>query len=268
MIDENIRSWPAMRLSKSGVETVDERVAVERPVTISLNGEETATLLCMPTDLDALAVGFLVSDRRIPRVGDVMDVYVDEDLSSVHVTTVSGGHARATVNAPPVITSGCGGGRISRETLDLGVTLCLGAGLEVSAAWIRRTMQEFAGRSETFRKTGGVHSAAICADGGIEMFAEDIGRHNAVDKVIGRGLLEGIDLKHAVLFSSGRISAEVTLKAAFNRVRVVVSRAAPTSMAIDIAQQTRVTLVGFVRGDRMTVFTQKDRIVYNREKEK
>jgi FdhD protein len=268
MCEMSVRPWPAVKMSGKGSEDITERVAVERPVVVKLNGVEVATLLCTPSDLDALAVGYLVSEQYFSRASEVDSVDVTADGAAVAVTTISGARPRAVNQSAPVITSGCGGGRISRQTLDLGAMWCLGAGLSVSADRIRRCMKEFAGRSETFRETGGVHSAALNVDEDIVVFAEDIGRHNAVDKVFGRGLLGGVAVRRAVLLTSGRISAEVTLKAAAHRVRVVVSRAAPTTLALDIAQQTRVTLVGFARGDRMTVFTHRERIVSNDDEER
>ena len=261
----NTRVWPALKVSGSGCERINERIAVEQPVAIRLNDVDVATLLCSPSDMDALAIGFLVSERYVSGYREVVSVELVEEASVVSVRTVSGRAGRPVDKRSPVVTSGCGGGKISRATLDLGATWCLGAGLKVLATDITIAMKEFTDMSDTFRATGGVHSAALFVDNGFVTFAEDIGRHNAVDKVLGRGQMDEVELSRAVLFTSGRISAEVTLKSAAHRVRVVVSRAAPTSLALDIARHTRVTVVGFARSGRMTVFTHDDRILCNQE---
>jgi len=137
----------------------------------------------------------------------------------------------------------------------------LGEGTVVGANDIRVWMKEFATRSTVFRETGGVHSAAIHLDDRVVAFSEDIGRHNAVDKVLGRALLDHVQLDRAVVLTSGRISAEVVIKCALRELSIVVSRSAATSFAVDLAERMGVTLAGFARGRRMTVYTHSHRIV-------
>jgi len=111
-----------------------------------------------------------------------------------------------------------------------------------------------------YRDTHGVHSCALCSSGGIEIFSEDIGRHNAVDKIFGKCFLENISLEDKIILTSGRISSEILIKVAKQKVPVIVSRTAPTDLGVGLAEKLKVTLIGFVRGSRMNVYTHEFRI--------
>jgi len=159
------------------------------------------------------------------------------------------------------ITSGCG----------KGVTFSDGAGLErlpvktmrvkVTAAYIRALLKEFRSISNLFQKTGGVHSAALADRNGISLFSEDIGRHNAVDKIIGKAFLTNTPLEDKILLSSGRISSEIMTKVIRNKIPILVSRTAPTCMSLTYAEDHGITLVGFARGNRMNIYTHPQRII-------
>jgi len=261
MAHETRRDWPAVRVTADGQSPIVDRVAVEHPVVIKLNGTEVATLLCTPTDLDALAMGYLAGERYIVNVRDVKTIEVCDDRSSVTVTASSRDGGARPEPAVHVVTSGCGSGRLAGDLLGLAAAWRLGEGIRVSARDIRRWMKEFAVRSTLFHETGGVHSAAVCLDSRVAAFSEDIGRHNAIDKVLGRAMLDRVPLDSAVVLTSGRISAEVVLKCGLRQVGIVVSRGAATNLAIDLADRMRVTVAGFTRGRRMTVYTHDERIV-------
>jgi len=273
MRDKAARDYPATRFTPDKRSQLTDRVAVEQPVDISLNGTQIVTILCTPTDLDAMAVGYLASERCIVDVDEVQGIEVADDRSAVDVTTVSrdGGTLAETSStgsrvrspspaAASIVTSGCGGGRMSRHMFDAASAWRLGEGTVVGASDIRGRMKEFATRSALFRETGGVHSAAIYIGDRVVAFSDDIGRHNAVDKALGRAMLDRVQLERAVALTSGRISAEVVVKCALREVSVVVSRSAATSLAVDLAEQIGVTLAGFARGRRMTVYTHDQRI--------
>jgi len=260
MNDEPTRDYPATRLTADAQSSLVDSVAVEQPVAILLNGTEIVTLLCTPTDLDALAVGYLASERYIARADDVSRIRVADDLSNVDVITAREFNAPVRTGGAHAITSGCAGGRISRDILDLASAWRVGDGPAVNPSAVRSWMKEFAGRSSVFHETGGVHSAAIHVDNRTVAFSEDIGRHNAVDKVLGRAMLDRSPLERAVVLTSGRISAEVVVKCALRRVSVIVSRGAATSLAIDLADRMGSSLIGFTRGPRMTVYTHIERV--------
>jgi FdhD protein len=121
-------------------------------------------------------------------------------------------------------------------------------------------VKEFQHRSQIYRTTGGVHSAVLCDTGNIIVFSEDIGRHNAVDKIFGECILNGITTDDRIIITSGRVSSEIVLKIARRNVPIIVSKSAPTDLGVRLADNLGVTLVGFVRGRRMNVYTHAGRI--------
>ena len=132
--------------------------------------------------------------------------------------------------------------------------------LKISAGKIWFLMESLEERAELFKSTGCVHSAALADQEQILCFFEDIGRHNAIDKIIGECLLAGIPTDDKIIVSSGRLSSEILLKAAKLKIQLLVSRAAPTSLCIELAESLNVTLAGFVRGKRTNIYTHGWRI--------
>ncbi len=121
-------------------------------------------------------------------------------------------------------------------------------------------MTDFQKESKIYLQTGGVHSAALADNAGILIFKEDIGRHNAIDKVIGQGLREKVDFSNKIMITSGRISSEVLLKTQKCRIPLIVSKSAPTNQAVKLAKDMGITLIGFARGARMNVYSEEARI--------
>jgi len=132
--------------------------------------------------------------------------------------------------------------------------------LPLSSSEVLELMSQFEKRSELFRQTGGVHSAALAARDGIILFNEDIGTHNAVDKVVGEGFLKELELKDKLLVTSGRVSSDIVSKLWNCGISMVISRTAPTSLAVKMAQKLGITIAGFVRGSRMNVYSFPARI--------
>jgi len=126
---------------------------------------------------------------------------------------------------------------------------------------ITELMRTFEKKSITYKKTGGVHYAALCDEENIFAFCEDIGRHNAIDKIIGEALYKNLNMEELIVLTSGRISSEVMFKVQKMGSAVIISRGAPTGLAVQLADKWNVTLVGFVRGHRMNVYTAKERIL-------
>jgi len=138
---------------------------------------------------------------------------------------------------------------------------------EISTQEVFNLVSEFQRRSQVYRATGGVHSAALCDTKSILVFSEDIGRHNAIDKIIGECILNDISTDDHIVITSGRISSEILLKVAKRSIPIVISKSAPTNLGVRLADDLGVTLIGFVRGKRMNVYTNSWRVTAGRKEE-
>ena len=133
--------------------------------------------------------------------------------------------------------------------------------MRLSAGEVRKLLSRMIRRCDTYQQTGGIHSAAIANKGSILLFAEDVGRHNAVDKVIGRAYMDSMDLGDKLLLCTGRISSEILVKAARSGLPVVVSRTSPTDLSARQAEKLGITLIGFVRGGNVSIYSGMQRII-------
>ena len=249
-----------MRYSADTPSALADEVVRERALTIILNGEELVTLLCSPGEFNHLAAGYLASESIIATAADIVALEVDEERGIARLETTTG---QALSGRPfqRVISSGCGRGAALYSAADVSSLAPVKATLAIAPAQVYELMRQFQHQSELFRDTGGVHSAAIAGPEGVLYFAEDIGRHNAVDRLFGRALLEKLDISGRLLLSSGRISSEIVSKAARRDIPLIISKSAPTDTGVALADRLNMTVVGFVRGQRMNVYCHPERII-------
>jgi FdhD protein len=257
---ENTKSVRVLHVGREGVGIRTGWTAREFPLTIMLNGEQLVTVLCSPGDLEALAVGFLYSEGMIRTKEEITALTLDAERGIVRIRTAEDKTADGKLFMKRVLTTGCGRGMAFYSYADLDRKKRVQSDLRVTPAEVLELSRRFQGASELYRTTHGVHSAALCDSREMLVFAEDIGRHNAVDKVIGRCLREEIPVADRILITSGRISSEILFKAAGSGIPVIVSKSAPTDMGVDLALELGITLVGFVRGGGMNVYAGEERI--------
>ncbi len=238
----------------------NDTVVVEFPLTIILNNEELATTLCSPAKMEYLTIGFLASEGLIKTKDDIKKVQLNEKRGSVKIETTVSPALETDMVFKRFITSGCGKGTALYSYADALNQAKVESDLKVTASQIFSLMNIFQDRSEVFKETGGVHSAALANKQDIILFSEDIGRHNAVDKIFGECLMEDIPTQDRIILTSGRISSEILFKIAKREVPVIASRSAPTDLAIRSATDLGITLIGFARGKRMNIYTNEQRI--------
>lgn len=257
---ENTKNVEVLRIDHEGSRTRMELTAREFPLTIMLNGEQLVTVLCSLGDLEALAVGFLYSEGIIRTKEEITSLTLDGELGIVRVRTAEDKTREGKLFMKRVLTSGCGRGMAFYSYADLDRKRKVLSDLRVTPAEVLTLSRRFYGSSELYRVTHGVHSAALCDTREILVFAEDIGRHNAVDKVLGRCLREEIDVTDRLLITSGRISSDILFKVAGGNIPVLISKSAPTDMGVELARELGITLIGFVRGGGMNVYAGKERV--------
>ncbi|MDO9574733.1 MAG: formate dehydrogenase accessory sulfurtransferase FdhD [Candidatus Contubernalis sp.] len=249
-----------LKITGEGKETVKDYVVQESPLTIFLNDQEFVTLLCTPEKQDHLTLGFLRSEGLIKGREDVLSLEVDEENGTVTVETREPGKLSEKLFGKRTITSGCGKGTIFYNVLDSLTGSPIETEIYLSPETISRLMKDLQERADLFKTTGGVHSSALGTKEGILFFCEDIGRHNAVDKLIGECIAKGVSLEDKLLITSGRLSSEILLKAAKIGIPILLSRAAPTALSVELGKKLGITMVGFIRGKRMNVYSGEWRI--------
>ncbi len=254
------RDAPILRVSGNKVEGVIDEVASELPVRLILNGESLVTLLCTPAELEELTVGFLLSEGLLRDKASIKKLEVDEREAAVRIELSDLPDDFSSLFEKRTISSGCGKGitfTSYRMYADQRINV---ASPIMGLDDIKRLLHEFRNISRLYLDTGGVHSAALSDGKDILFFSEDIGRHNAVDKLIGKAFLRSISVENKILLTSGRVTSEIVTKAGRNRFPILISRAAPSCMALSYAEDMGITLVGFARGDRMNIYTWPKRI--------
>ena len=251
-----------IRTNGKQIEETADQVAAEIGFSLTVNNKQVVTLLCTPAELDAMAIGFLFSEGILKDRESLLDIQVDEKTYAVSATLANLPDDIDTTFHKKTITSGCGRGITFTDATNLKSLPPNRTLITVSLKEVHNLMKEFRSVSELFLKTGGVHSAALADRNRIHLFAEDIGRHNAVDKLIGKAFLAGIPIEDKILLSSGRISGEIMTKVIRSRIPIMISRTAPTCMSITYAEDHGVTLIGFARGNRMNIYTHPQRIVF------
>ncbi len=238
---------------------VDE-VASELPVRLVLNDQPLVTLLCTPNELKELTVGFLLSEGLLRDISALRNFEIIENESAVRVELADLPANWGNLFEKRTISSGCGKGiTFTGYRADPADRLPV-TGPAVNLSDIRNMLHTFRNISKLYLETGGVHSAALSDGRDILLFSEDIGRHNAVDKLIGKAFLQMVSVENKILLTSGRVTSEIMTKAARNRFPILISRAAPSCMAISLAEDMGITLVGFARGDRMNIYAWPNRI--------
>src|SRR5437667_3244243 len=230
------------------VSEVAADVVREQPLTIHVNGEKFLTLLCSPMMLEALVVGYLWMEKVIGDVEEIARVEVSPVDGRAEVTLT---HA-VTLPTERILTSGCGGGITFR--IDHRLFPRLHSTVKVRPAQLAARMKELFQAAVHYQRSRGIHGAALADGERVLIVAEDVGRHNAVDKVKGEALLRDIPTEDRLLLSTGRVSSEMLLKAARMGVPVVASRTSPTEMAVALAEQLGVTVCGYVRPDGLNLY--------------
>lgn len=240
----------------------EDEVVTESPVTIKLNGEEYVTVVCTPNYIEDMIIGFLISEGIIASYENIDELWIQKDKGVAHVKTSQINPLYQTLYNKRYVTSCCGKSRqgfvfvndaAKAKTLhDIHVTIT-----PEECFHLMSTLQQ---SSTTFRQTGGVHNTALCNRNTVLISRMDIGRHNALDKIYGHCLRNNISVKGKIIAFSGRISSEILLKVSKIGCEIVLSKSAPTKLALQLAHDLGITVVGFIRNDSCNIYTHPERV--------
>ena len=238
--------------------SVNPPLASEYPVELTANGTRIAVFLCTPDHLDDLAAGNLFTRGILTDPGEIRTLGACPDLRIIALTTKTA-LGEDTQGLSRVIASGCGSGlEFLPEFKDLPP---LPRGFMIELAVLKRWARSMFEAAVLYRETGGMHCACLATEDGRLSVREDVGRHNAVDKVIGRGFLDRRDFPRCCLLTSGRIAADMILKASTAGIPVVVSRSIPTTTAYEIAKIRGITVIGRIESKDPVLYTRPERII-------
>lgn len=252
---DRTKEYEILKIKGDIKEQLEDLVIIEYPFTIFINDEEIITLLCTPKSLKELSIGFLYAEGYIESMDAVEKVLLDEEKGRAFVYLKYRMSITENLVGKRAITSGCGKGTIFYTVLDSIKSRKIENTLIINASDVVKLNKDFNHKSELFLKTGGVHSCGLCYKDEILYFEEDIGRHNALDKILGKAFIGGMDLSNKSVITSGRISSEMILKASRMGIPAIISRSAPTSLAIDMANELNILLIGFARGEKLNIYT-------------
>ena len=258
--------WPIRRYRDSGEQSaLADQVVREQRVELVVNGVPLLAMLTLPRDVEALALGFLVSEGLWRDCARLPEVHFDAQAGKVTCAGRFDQDALESIHRRWTFGTGCGGGGTARDPSLLDERRPIDSGFSVQASQLVALGREFRQQGILYRLTGGVHACGISDAERLLLFAEDIGRHNAFDKVAGMALQRGLDLSDKIALTTGRLSAEIVAKVIAHRVPVLASSSAPTAMALQWSRRFGLTLVGFLRGGRMNVYTGYQRVVVDDE---
>jgi FdhD protein len=271
------------RVTRSSADEVTGAIIGESRWVLYVNGAEIVTLMATPRDLHHLALGFLVSENMIAQLDEIASLRVNEAANRAYwfipalgvnetramavceegVGSIQVRLTRDDFRVPPhrVLTSGCGGGVTFDDLSSQQVPL--ESKRTVRATQLFAMMDALYARGHLYRETRGVHTSALTDGEQILALAEDVGRHNTLDKIRGDCLLRGIETRDCILLSTGRISSEMMTKAAKMQVPIIASRTSPTSLALELARAWNITLIGYLRADEMRVYWGMERVIVN-----
>ncbi len=243
--------------------TVMDEVIREAKLTIFVNQKRVGALMSVPVDLKELAVGYLMSENIVERVEDIENLDLkDLDGKNFEIYVKSRANEKniERLDLDGVIVSGCGRGistQISKIAIESAV---MRDDFSIKAGLLFEQMAKFYTQCPLYEQTGCVHTAKVYFDEDTYFIGEDIAQHNTIDKAVGKARLAGVDLSKCFLMVSGRLSSEMVAKAVTHQIPILASRTASTCRGVNIAEKFGLTLIGFVRGNKMNIYRNPRRI--------
>ncbi|MEM7334611.1 MAG: formate dehydrogenase accessory sulfurtransferase FdhD [Chloroflexota bacterium] len=237
---------------------VEGAIVDEEQVCISVNGEELATFMASPNNLDMMAIGFLANEGIIQTPKDIRQLHISKGGTCADVWLHDMNFEKPRKF---IITAGCGGGVTfddlsqSHEPLESNLT--------ATPEQVAHLMKQMHRGAQLYQKARGIHTAVLATTNEILLQVEDIGRHNCLDKLRGAALMTEVNTKDRIMLSSGRISSEMINKARRLGCPIVCSRTSPTSLSVKLAEAWNMTIIAYLRQDRMRIYTHPERILNN-----
>ncbi len=247
--------------------TVETSVVVERPLTLFLNGQEIVTMMTIADYPDYLAVGFLINQNMLQADDEITAIDYDEELEVVVVRTKRQTDYEEKLKKK-VRTSGCAQGTVFGDLMEKFETIALPKDAQLKTSWIYALTKKINTMPSLYLEAGAIHGCVLCEEDRPLVYMEDVGRHNAIDKIAGYMFLKGLGPEGKIFYTTGRLTSEMVIKAVQMRVPILISRSGFTAWGVQLARQADLTLIGRARGKRFVALAGAHRIDYDADASK
>jgi FdhD protein len=241
---------------------IETAVVVERPLTLFLNGQEIVTMMTICDFPDYLAVGYLLNQNMLRADDEITAVDYDDDIETVVVRTKRKTDYEKKMRKK-TLTSGCAQGTVFGDVMERFEKVALDTGAVLRTSWLYALTRKINTTDSLYLAAGAIHGCVLCEEDRPLLYMEDVGRHNAIDKIAGYMFLEGVSPAGKLFYTTGRLTSEMVIKAVQMEIPILISRSGFTAWGVDLARQAGLTLVGRARGKRFIVLAGEDRIVYD-----
>lgn len=254
-------SVPVKGRDQSGME-VETSVVTERPLTLFLNSQEIVTMMTIGDFPDLLAVGYLLNQNMLRADDEITAIDYDDDIDTVVVRTKRKTDYEQKLKKKTQ-TSGCAQGTTFGDIMDDFDAVALNPDAVVKTSWLYALQKKINTAPSLYLKAGAIHGCVLCREDRPLIYMEDVGRHNAVDKIAGYMHLNGITAEDKIFYTTGRLTSEMVIKTVKMGIPILMSRSGFTAWGVDLARQTGLTLIGRMRGKRFLVLSGEARVEYD-----
>jgi len=241
---------------------IETSVTMERPLTLFLNGQEIVTMMTIGDYPDYLAVGYLLNQNMLRPDDEITAIDYDDEIETVVVRTARQTNYENKLRKK-TLTSGCAQGTVFGDLMEEFEDIELNPAAEVRTSWLYALSKAVNTTPSLYLEAGAIHGCVLAQQGRPLVYMEDVGRHNAVDKIAGYMLMHGIAPEDKIFYTTGRLTSEMVIKTVKMRIPVLVSRSGFTAWGVDLARQAGLTLIGRMKGKRFLVLAGEGRLVYD-----
>jgi FdhD protein len=241
---------------------VETSVTVERPLTLYVNSQEVVTLMTVGDHVECLAVGYLINQNMLKPTDEITGVDYDEEIDTVVVRTVTETDFEERLKKR-TRTSGCALGTVFGDIMESFEEVTLDPDARVKTSWLYALSKTINTTPSLYLEAGAIHGCVLCEEDRALIYMEDVGRHNAVDKIAGYMRLNGLSPRGKMFYTTGRLTSEMVIKSVQMEIPILISRSGFTAWGVELARQANLTLIGRARGKRFVALAGEGRIVYD-----
>ena len=241
---------------------IETSVTVERPLTLYLNGQEIVTMMSICDYPEYMAVGYLVNQNMLGPDDEITGIDYEEDIATVVVRT-SGETDFEDKLKKKTLTSGCAQGTVFGDVMEKFDNVKLPKDTIIKTSWLYALMKTINTQPSLYLEAGAIHGCVLAQEDRVLLYMEDVGRHNAIDKIAGYMFMHGMEGGDKIFYTTGRLTSEMVIKAVQMGIPILASRSGFTAWGVELAREVGLTLIGRARGKRFVVLSGQDRIIYD-----